>query len=177
MCANRRAKRSAPLRGIGVLADVGGCFYYYFPIFGNFNILGIAYYRKYTYLARKLNDMESVLHPITYDTIGTIEKSPESGLYFAQVIDGANDFKEVSELKSFTRKASAEAWIRREWKKYEQGIEEIVFGWNGANQGAKAIIKDGNISIKLTFKAPRRFYYSLLNEAESAFFEQFPQYA
>lgn len=63
--------------------------------------------------------MEAIYHPATYNTIGTVEKSPESGLFFAQGVDEENDYKEYTGLAVFRTKRSAEAFVKREFKKYK----------------------------------------------------------
>jgi hypothetical protein len=55
---------------------------------------------------------------------------------------------------------------------------EIVFGiYDPTSKDAKAIIEDGKcIKIKLLIKVPRGYYYHYMNDAGSAFDEQYPQY-
>jgi hypothetical protein len=56
---------------------------------------------------------------------------------------------------------------------------EILFGiYDPSKKEAKAIVENGKcVSIKLTVKTPKRFYYSLLNDAGLSFSQQYPQYS
>lgn len=64
--------------------------------------------------------MEAIYHPATYEMIGTVEKSPESGLFFAEGVDGQNDYQPYTELAVFRSKRSAIAFVKREFKKFKR---------------------------------------------------------
>lgn len=59
--------------------------------------------------------MEAIHHPVTYEMIGDVEKAESGDCWFANVIDGEQDYNSVAGA-CFKTKRSAIAWVKRKFK-------------------------------------------------------------